>query len=145
MEYMHRIAGVQDAGELKRLNDAFNGPDTNSLEGVLAGLGREDAETVFVAQAGQGLAGFLCAQLLRSFCYSAFYVEITELFVEEAFRGQGVGRSLMQYAEDHYREMGIHDFQLFTGGVNQNAQRFYERVGYRRCGDVLYRKRDGWA
>ena len=145
MECICRAAGVQDAAELKRLNDAFNGLNTNTLEGIRTGLEREDAEAVFVAQSGDRLVGFVCAQLLKSICYSVFYVEITELFVEEAFRKQGVGQRLMQHAEDHYRNAGIHNFQLFTGGDNLIAQRFYERNGYRRDDDVLYRKRDRWT
>ena len=145
MKIAVRLATTSDTKELKRLNDMFNGPDTNTMEGIMEGLAREDAEKVFVAQAEEGLVGFLCAQLLKSICYRVFYVEITELFVEEAFRGQGVGRALMQTAENYYREMGIHDFQLFTGRDNQNAQQFYERMGYRRDDDILYRKRSGWV
>ena len=145
MDIAVRLAVPSDANGLKRLNDMFNGQDANTYEGVLAGLTREDAETVFVARAGDDMVGFLCAQMLKSICYSVFYVEITELFVEEAFRGEGIGRALMHAAEIHFREMGIHDFQLFTGRDNFSAQQFYERMGYRRESDYLYRKREGWG
>ena len=144
MDITVRLAAAHDAKELKRLNDMFNGCDANTTEGVEMALLRMDTETVFVAQAGDALIGFLCAQLLKSICYSVFYVEITELFVEEAYRKQGAGRALIQAAENHYREKGIHDFQLFTGGENENAQQFYQRMGYRRNDDILFRKRDSW-
>lgn len=142
MQVLYRTANINDAKELKRLNDAFNGEDTNTVEGVSQGLLRADAETVFVAEAGGRLLGFLCGQLLKSICYSVFYVEITELFMEEGSRRQGIGEGLMRYAENWYREQGIHDFQLFTGGNNTNAHAFYEHMGYGRHGDILYRKRD---
>lgn len=144
-EVCFRLAAAEDAEELKRLNDAFNGPGANSLEGIREGLLRVDAETVFVAELEGRLAGFLCAQLLRSICYSVFYAEITEIYVEGPSRGRGVGLGLMRFAEDYYRGRGIHDFQLFTGAGNSTAQRFYERAGYRREADILYRKRDRWA
>jgi ribosomal protein S18 acetylase RimI-like enzyme len=51
---------------------------------------------------------------------------------------------LVSYAEEWYRKQDIHDFQLFTGKENTDAQKFYERIGYRRHEDVLYRKRDRW-
>jgi GNAT superfamily N-acetyltransferase len=144
MPVCYRTANTNDAMELTRLNDAFNGDNTNTLEEIEQGLSRTDAETVFVAESGGRLKGFLCGQLLKSICYSVFYAEITELFVEEGSRRQGIGKGLMRFAEDFYRKQGIHDFQLFTSRSNTNAQVFYEHIGYRRHDDILYRKRDRW-
>jgi [ribosomal protein S5]-alanine N-acetyltransferase len=138
----YRVAMASDAVELKRLNDAFNGQDSNTADRIREGLERQDAETVFVADQDGTLAGFCCAQLLRSICYSVFYVEITELYVSPEYQRQGIGASLVRYAEDWYRGMGIHDFQLFTGADNGNAQQFYTHIGYRRQTDVMFRKRD---
>jgi GNAT superfamily N-acetyltransferase len=129
---------------LKRLNDEFNGEGSNSVENIKEGLKREDAETVFVAELNQKLIGFCCGQLLKSICYNVFYVEITELYVNDTFQKQGVGRGLMNYAEEWYRGKDIHNFQLFTGNENINAQKFYEHIGYRSDNEILYRKRDWW-
>jgi ribosomal protein S18 acetylase RimI-like enzyme len=144
MQVLYRTATINDAKELKRLNDAFNGDNSNTVEGIAQGLLRTDAETVFVAEADGRLLGFLCGQLLKSICYSVFYVEITELFVDEGFRGQGIGKGLIRFAENHYLKQDIHDFQLFTGRSNTIAQAFYEHMGYRRHDEILYRKQDGW-
>lgn len=144
MNITYRIANSGDAKELKRLNDAFNGKDYNTLEGIREALTREDAETVFVAEAEGRLLGFCCGQLLKSICYSVFYAEITELYVEEALQRQGIGKGLIHYAEEWYRIRNIHDFQLFTGGENLNAQKFYKKQGYRRSDEIMYRKRDAW-
>ena len=144
MNITYRTADPCDTDELKRLNDAFNGVDSNNRERIREALTREDAETVFVAEAEGRLLGFCCGQLLRSFCYSVFYVEITEIYVEEALQGQGIGKGLLRYAEDWYRSRNIHDFQLFTGGENLNAQKFYKAQGYRRSDEIMYRKRDSW-
>lgn len=144
MNITYRIAGIGDAQELKRLNDAFNGKDYNSLEGIREALSREDAETVFVAEAGEKLYGFCCGQLLKSICYDVFYAEITEIYVEDASQKQGIGKGLLSYAEEWYRHQNIHDFQLFTGAENLNAQKFYKGQGYRRTDEIMYRKRDSW-
>lgn len=144
MSPIYRIADIGDSIELKRLNDLFNGYGCNSLHSIEEGLNRNDAETVFIAEQDNKLVGFCCCQLLRSICYSVFYVELTELYVEESFRKRGIGKELVKYAEDWYRQQGIHDFQLFTGKDNLVAQEFYEHIGYRSDNEVLYRKRDSW-
>lgn len=107
MPVCYRTASLDDAKELKRLNDEFNGDDTNTLEGIEHGINRADVETVFFAETGGRLVGFLCGQLLKSVCYCALYVEIIELFVEEGYRRQGIGEGLIRYAEDRYQEQGI--------------------------------------
>lgn len=145
MNVIYRLANIGDAEELKRLNDAFNGEGSNTLEGIREGLARDDAETVFVAEWNNKLVGFCCGQMLKSICYNVFYTEITELYVDQPFQKQGIGRNLMHYAEEWYRKRNIHDFQLFTGNDNVNAQKFYEQIGYRRNEDILYRKRDWWS
>lgn len=144
MSILYRVAQASDAGELKRLNDAFNGTDSNSMEGISEGLLRADAETVFVAEEAGKLIAFCCGQLLKSICYSVFYAEITEVYVEETKQGQGIGKALMSFAEEWYRQRNIHDFQLFTGEDNFKAQKFYENIGYRKSEEVFYRKRDWW-
>ncbi len=144
MSFVCRVADINDSIELKRLNDLFNGDGCNSLEGVVEGLKRNDAETVFVVGMDNKLIGFCCCQLLRSICYSVFYVELTELYVHDDFRKRGIGKGLVSYAEEWYRQQGIHDFQLFTGKDNLVAQEFYEHIGYRSDNEVLYRKRDIW-
>ncbi|HKL79368.1 MAG TPA: GNAT family N-acetyltransferase [Mobilitalea sp.] len=143
-ELIYRLAKISDAEELRRLNDDFNGENSNSIEGIREAIAREDAETIFVAETKDRLVGFCCGQLLRSMCYSVFYAEITEIYIEEALQRKGIGQGLINCAEEWYRQNNIHDFQLFTGFDNSNAQRFYEHIGYRPNDDILYRKRDWW-
>lgn len=142
--FVYRVANINDSVELKRLNDLFNGDGCNSLAGIEEGLSRNDAETVFVAELDNELIGFCCCQLLRSVCYSVFYIELTELYIHDSFRKRGIGKGLVSFAEDWYRQQGIHDFQLFTGNDNLSAQEFYEHIGYRSDNEVVYRKRDIW-
>ncbi|HEX3076424.1 MAG TPA: GNAT family N-acetyltransferase [Lachnospiraceae bacterium] len=144
MEVIYRVANINDAEELKRLNDAFNGEGCNTVENIREGLAREDAETVFIAEGSNKLLGFCCGQMLKSVCYSVFYVEITEIYIDDLYQKQGIGKGLLNYVEDWYRQYDIHNFQLFTGNDNESAQKFYENVGYRRNDDILYRKRDWW-
>jgi len=51
---------------------------------------------------------------------------VESLWVDEALRGQGIGRTLMACAENHARAQGCHDAWLDTF----QARGFYEQLGY---------------
>lgn len=72
------------------------------------------------------VAGFCCAQLFKSMCYCSFHAEITELFVEEEYRKQGVAIALMTFAEDYFKDKNVKGYQLFTGEQNEIAQALAE-------------------
>lgn len=62
------------------------------------------------------------------------WLEISVIWVDEAARGQGVGRQLMQRAEDMARARGCHFARLST--ANYQAPGFYEKLGYQRYGTL---------
>ena len=55
---------------------------------------------------------------------------VTELYVDAAFRGQGVGTQLMQHIEDCFRTSGCDVIQVEVFVSNLPARRLYERFGY---------------
>jgi GNAT superfamily N-acetyltransferase len=55
---------------------------------------------------------------------------IGELIVTERAEGTGVGRALLQAAEDWARERGYRLIALDTGAANARARRFYDRAGF---------------
>jgi ribosomal protein S18 acetylase RimI-like enzyme len=123
------------------MNERFNGEGTHTEEGIRAALEGNGPEIVLIAMDGEDAAGFICGQIVKSMCYSTYCGEITEMFVEEGCRRQGVGRQLMEAMEEEFKREGVRSFQLFTGGKNVSAQRFYEGRGYQRADEVMYRKR----
>ena len=52
------------------------------------------------------------------------------LFVEEAFRGKGVGKALMQRAEALCQGMGKTFISLTVADKNEGAQRLYKSLGF---------------
>ena len=71
--------------------------------------------------------------------------EIEHLIVSGSFRGQGVGRSLIQALEERARqEPSTRCLWLETQNVNYPAVQFYLRMGFRLCGldETLYRPGD---
>ena len=139
MEY--RLAVPSDAPELLKLNDLFNGEGCNSLDAIRASLANNEQEIVCVAAEGEMLIGFCCGQIFKSMCYDVHYGEITELFIVESHRRQGVASVLMSFIESEFRKQDINHFQLFTGGENKTGQAFYKKLGYKATTEIMFRKR----
>jgi ribosomal protein S18 acetylase RimI-like enzyme len=61
-----------------------------------------------------------------------------DLFVAASARKLGVGKALMDRATQHAKETGADSLILETATDNYNAQRLYEKLGYKRD-DAFYR------
>jgi ribosomal protein S18 acetylase RimI-like enzyme len=55
---------------------------------------------------------------------------ISELYVDEKYRGKGYGKQAMLLIEEKARELGLKSIGLHVFGVNQTARNLYEAVGY---------------
>ena len=120
-----RLAQVSDAPELKKLNDIFNGNDNNSVEGIAKSLETNDMEIVCVVADGDKLIGFCCGQIQKSMCYSYDYAVITEFFIDEEYRRQGIGKRLLLATECEFNQRGVTHFHVSTGGDNMAALALY--------------------
>lgn len=136
-----RLANLNDAAALFKMNEHFNGAGSTTKELLADSIVNNMQEAVFIATVDGEAAGFCCVQLFKSMCYRSYYAEITELFVEEAYRQQGVATALMGYVEDYFRDKHVKGYQLFTGKQNEIAQAFYEKNGYTQSTEQMYRKR----
>ncbi|MDR0929877.1 MAG: GNAT family N-acetyltransferase [Oscillospiraceae bacterium] len=58
------------------------------------------------------------------------FIWVHFFYVAPAFRGQGYGRQLLQYAEGFARRRGYDSYCLRTSELNPDAMRFYERNGF---------------
>lgn len=60
----------------------------------------------------------------------------TMLYVDGNYRGQGYGRKLMEYWEKDMKAQG-YGMVLTSTQVNENAQHFYRKLGYKDCGGFV--------
>ena len=113
--------------------DLFKGPATKysaeELEAILA-----DEETpVFVCTNGQDRVlghGFCImqhsgGQLLEE--HTTLYID--DICVDEAARGQGVGRALYEHILSYARKRGAYNVTLNVWTCNPGAMAFYEKLG----------------
>lgn len=60
----------------------------------------------------------------------------TMLFIDEAHRGKGYGKELMEYWEKDMKSKG-YGMLLTSTQVNEEAQHFYRKLGYKDCGGFV--------
>ena len=73
-------------------------------------------------------------------CYSEDRMDIEALFVKDGYRGQGIGRALIQYLEKTFSERGIYHFHNGAYLSNLTALSLYASMGYLCNGEVVLEK-----
>lgn len=135
---MIRLAEITDAENLLILNEKFNGKGETTLDNIIKSLKNNQQEIVIVAAENNKLVGFVCVQIKRSFCYDSITPEITEVFVDESYRRNGIASEMLDFAETYCKEhYNFTHFELLTGVENNKAQTFSvflpEIFYFRRC------------
>jgi ribosomal protein S18 acetylase RimI-like enzyme len=135
-----RVATPADAGELARMNAAFNGVFDSAAQIAARMAACVEIEIALVAELDGQVGGFACVRVVPCMLYAEPYAELTELYVEPTFRRRGVGRALLASAEQLARTRGADDLILMTGVGNAAAQALYRSAGYDTYAVALNRK-----
>lgn len=137
---MVRLAAGKDAPQLELLNNEFNGVGV-SCEYIEKSLLGNEQEIVVVDEEDGVIAGFVCIQMKKSFCYDEYIPEITEVYVSQVYRRKGIASSMIRFAEkfvtNHYN---AHEWGLLTGKDNKTAQAVYRKLGYTEDGESHFSK-----
>ena len=99
----------------------------------VAGLRADEGfrNEVFVARAEDGtLVGFVWVARDQNDSTGQVEALLLSQYVAEAYRGQGLGRRLMETAEEWARQQGLPQISLGVGVHNTLGQRLYESLGY---------------
>jgi len=90
------------------------------------------------ARAGGALLGYACLYWHFGSLQAAETVLMNDLYVEEAARGQGVGRALIEASAAVARGRGASHLEWSTAPDNLTAQRLYDSTGAKRSEWVEY-------
>lgn len=90
-----------------------------------------------VAKDGEQIVGVLFG--LTDYAY---WLYVTDLGVDRAYTGQGIGRALMQKA--HQIAGGEKDIAVYLI-ANENAVPFYEKIGMKHATDVMQYNKIEWT
>lgn len=88
---------------------------------------KPESDLLLVAADGEALLGMCFVYDMRTWAlFDAF-------FVEERYRGNGIGKMMFERVEDIFNARGVYDFDLLVDPDNLNALKFYERRGYKKA------------
>jgi len=125
-----RAAGAGDAKRIAALSEQLGYPtDEGAVLGRLRAIGRRPDHGAFVAEAEGVVVGWVHVYAVATL-ESPAHAEIGGLVVDEAHRGRGIGRALMERAEAWARDMGLGVMRLRSNVIRAEAHAFYERIGY---------------
>ena len=130
-----RSAAVGDApaaiGLMAQLNEFAQGRIDAGVEDRFRAMLDLPQYAIFVAQDEQGkIVGLLTASQRWTLWHMGPCAIIEELVVDEAARGQGAGRALIQAAIEWAKAQDCSEVEVSTGMDNTAAQAFYRRLGF---------------
>ncbi len=96
-----------------------------------------ESNTVFAAETPDGIAGyFSIVHVPQDFMAGPVFVRqghwLEHIFIRPAYIGQGIGRSLIEFARDWCVQHGIDRLYIFS---DPHARGFYERLGANYLGE----------
>ena len=125
-----RRARDTDARDIARLTAQLGyAEDADATADRLSRVLRLPDQCVLVADADGRVAGWLHAAVSQPLDCDRF-VTVVGLVVDAGHRGSGMGRQLMEHAEQWARTQGCAFVRLTSSAARTRAHQFYERIGY---------------
>ncbi|HLD11718.1 MAG TPA: GNAT family N-acetyltransferase [Patescibacteria group bacterium] len=91
---------------------------------------------IFVAENGKGVIGCIAGIIEKQRKEELLEyprikkARVLELFVENEYRGEGIGSKLMKTIEKYFKKKGCFSCRVEVFVPNRNAHRFYKKSGY---------------
>ena len=125
-----RVARTADAGEIAQLTTQLGYDLTEeAAAGRLSRILQRTDQQFFVADLAGRAIGWVHVVFVEYVDAEAFAL-IGGLVVDKVHRGSGIGRALMNGAENWARERGVSMVRLSSTVARTAAHRFYENLGY---------------
>jgi GNAT superfamily N-acetyltransferase len=125
-----RQATPDDASELARMLDLFDHTGATTEQVAARMRGCESVLTTYIGELDGRAVGFACLRMVPHIQGDEPYAELTDIYVDEEVRRQGVGRALIAHVEGVVREAGASEVVILTGFDNEGARAAYRASGY---------------
>jgi ribosomal protein S18 acetylase RimI-like enzyme len=86
---------------------------------------------VWLIAMGGETAGYLCVTVCYSLEFAGRFALLDELYLKEAWRGKGIGRQAIVFAEEWSRARGLAAIRLEVAHANLRALELYRRQGFK--------------
>lgn len=113
----------------KELIDDENSPQMSAQ--IYEKMLEDNKYLVLIAKEDEKILGsVLCITCLSLALNGATFLVIEDVIVKDGLRGKGIGKSLMNAADEFAREQKCVYSLLVSSGFRKNAHIFYEKCGY---------------
>ncbi|RUT30618.1 GNAT family N-acetyltransferase [Paenibacillus zeisoli] len=137
--YRVHQASIEDLDELAKLFDEYRvfygqASDIEGARGFLFDRFEHQESIIFCVRNSdtRQIIGFTQLYPLFSSISMRRLLLLNDLYVDEAYRKQGIGQLLLDVAKDYAGKVRAKGLQLSTAVTNSTAQSLYERNGYVR-------------
>lgn len=93
-------------------------------------LGHPEAGGLWLVKDQDGLAGYLAVTVCASLEFRGRFALLDELYIDEPFRGRGLGKDAVEFAAEWARRQGMAALRLEAGHENAAALALYRRTGF---------------
>ncbi len=131
-EMLIRLASLDDITQLTILAGQLGYPSTEEEVACrLAELIQQSNDAVWVAaRPDSNVVGWIHIAVQRSLLHEPVLM-VEGLVINQSYRGMGIGRRLLTYAEQWGEARGCEAVCVKSNAVRAEAHQFYEHLGYR--------------
>ena len=103
---------------------------------------QDNERSLFVAVVKNAVVGYIATDVTQMFHQEKKHMRVVSLVVDQLHRGKGIGKRLLQAAEDWAREHNCWMIDLASSSrrEKEGSHDFYLNQGYRKDGSAYFRK-----
>ena len=102
----------------------------NVIKDKLGEISTSDIDKVFVADVDGKVMGFISCHLTQLFHETGRAGRITSVAVSSDARGKGIGKKLIEKADQYFQKNGCSKAEVTSGDHRPEAHKFYKANGY---------------
>ena len=126
-----RQAVTNDASALADLLTQLGYPGTaDFMVSKLNAIANDAAAACWVVETNKQVVGFLSLHIIPQLALAGDFARISYFCIDETARSHGVGKALLQQAEEHAREQRCDRMEVYCHQRRVDAHRFYVREGF---------------
>lgn len=116
-----------------------NSEQTQLIHNYVEKMLNEGSPHILVAKIEEKLVGFITFMIETEDYIDTHlkrYGKIMEIYVRKPYRQTGLGKSMMEKAEQYFQAQGCKFSQLAACSINEVAAKFYDHLGYASTVDL---------